>query len=83
MINFYVTESVDETSTRQECSEGDLRLAGSETMNVGNLEVCQFGVWGSICNTEWSEANSDIACGVLGFTAGNLFPFLTIINSEN
>ena len=63
----------NDTPTRQECNEGDLRLTGSDMANEGNLEICQLDMWGSICNTEWSEANSNVACKELGFTAGNLF----------
>ena len=72
-----VTESIlldDDTATIQRCNEGDLRLAGSEMVNEGNLEVCHLDVWGSVCNTEWTEANSNVACKELGFTAGNLLP---------
>ena len=67
-------ESDNNTSTTQKCTEGDLRLTGSEMENEGNLEVCHLDVWGSVCNTDWSEANSNVACKELGFTAGNLLP---------
>ena len=72
----------DEISMRQGCNEGDLRLIGSDMANEGNLEVCHFDVWGSVCNTDWSEANSNVACRELGFTTGNLFqfPMLRIVN---
>ena len=68
----------DDTPTTQTCKEGDLRLTGGKMANQGNLEVCHLDVWGSVCNTKWSEANSNVACKELGFTAGNLLPISNI-----
>ena len=56
------------------CTEGDLRLTGGEVKNEGDLEVCLFDVWGSVCDVNWSETDSKVACRQLGFTTGNISP---------
>ena len=64
-------------STRQSgCRRGDVRLTNSDVDNEGDLEVCRFGVWGSICDREWSKEDSEVACRQLGFTTGNVRPLL-------
>lgn len=52
---------------------GSLRLVGFETASIGSLEVCEGGVWGSVCASmdglagSWSRRNSVVACRQLGF----------------
>ena len=49
-----------------ECSDGGVRLADGDTPTEGRVEVCQGGVWGTICNDHWSQADTDVVCGELG-----------------
>ena len=58
-------------STRLECTNGDVRLAGGEVEYEGNLNVCHSEEWGSVCSEAWSRANSVVVCRQLGFTPGN------------
>ena len=48
----------------------DLRLADGERENGGRLEVQVNGIWGSVCNVNWSSNhnNADVACRQLGYS---------------
>ena len=49
------------------CTDGDLRLEGSELVHGGRLEMCYFGIWGTICDADWIISNAIVACRQLGF----------------
>ena len=52
--------------------EGSLQLVGFERLGAGRIEICQGGVWGTICadseSTPWSEKNAQVACRTLGYS---------------
>ena len=50
-----------------ECQEGSLRLEGGVTQELGRLEICVNGVWGVVCNKDWDDCDSAVACKELGF----------------
>jgi hypothetical protein len=41
--------------------------SGSVELGGGRLLVWLNGTWGSVCDDEWTEANSVVACRQLGF----------------
>ena len=49
-----------------------MRLVDGERENGGRLEVQVNGVWGTICNDNWSSNhnNADVACRQLGYSRG-------------
>ena len=49
------------------CTDGQLRLAGSNVGNEGRVEICLNNEWGTICDDGWSTNDANVACGVLGF----------------
>ena len=51
------------------CTDGDLRLQGGE-YNRGRVEVCDGGVWGTVCDDFWSTNDGNVACRQLGFPSG-------------
>lgn len=47
-----------------------LRLVGPAEhgfISNGYLEVAYEGVWGSVCSEDWSDKESFVACGNLGY----------------
>ena len=51
------------------CTEGDLRLEGTNSNLAGRLEVCYDGVWGTVCQDHWGRAEASVACRRLGFSS--------------
>ena len=51
-----------------ECEDGDIRLAGGPNEMGGRVEICDGGVWGSVCNQEFGEEEANVVCKELGFT---------------
>ena len=55
------------------CTENDVRLAGSDKASQGRVEICLYGVWGSVCDDGWTDAHSRVVCQQLGHERnGNL-----------
>ncbi|EFJ44985.1 hypothetical protein VOLCADRAFT_37783, partial [Volvox carteri f. nagariensis] len=56
-----------------------VRLAGGSSTS-GRLEVCSnAGLWGTVCDSGWSDVDASVACRQLGFARGvaaapNSFP---------
>ncbi len=51
------------------CTDGTLRLQDGE-YNSGRVEVCNGGVWGTVCDDFWDITDATIACRQLDFPAG-------------
>ena len=49
------------------CNDSDVRLTGTDTPTQGRLEVCFYGVWGSVCDDSWTDVNSQVVCQQLGY----------------
>ena len=55
------------------CENGSLRLVNSsgdtgEDMMSGRIEICWNGVWGTVCNHNWSLLDAAVVCYELGFS---------------
>ena len=49
------------------CTEDEYRLTGGETEREGRVEVCHGGLWGTVCESSWSDAHADTVCRALNF----------------
>ena len=47
--------------------EGNVRLVGGDTPNVGRVEVFLLGQWGTVCEYGWELADATVVCHELGY----------------
>ena len=52
----------------QGCATGEVRLVGGTSPNEGRVEVCQTGVWGTVCDDGWGTSDAQIVCRQLGYS---------------
>jgi len=52
------------------CEEGALRLVGGVSPYEGRVEVCgEDREWGTVCDADWTLANTRVVCRQLNFTS--------------
>ena len=49
------------------CPDNPIRLSGSSNTYSGRVEYCYNGIFGTICDDEWSLQDANVACRQLGF----------------
>ncbi len=54
------------------CTQGEIRLIGGSSEFQGRVEVCNSGVWGTVCDDAFGVTDAQVACRQLGYSsAGN------------
>ena len=51
------------------CTTGQLRLAGSNVVNEGRVEICINNEWGTVCDDSWGSNDASVVCRQLGYLA--------------
>ncbi|XP_069466783.1 neurotrypsin-like isoform X2 [Ambystoma mexicanum] len=51
-----------------DCSHGAVRLTGGQSKSEGRVELYYNGIWGTICNEQWTDADASVVCRQLGFS---------------
>ena len=51
-----------------DCNYGDMRLVGGVTVAEGRVELCINGMWGTLCDNEWTNRHTAVVCRYLGFS---------------
>ena len=47
-----------------------VRLFGTEHANYGELQILVDGRWGTVCDDNWTNVNTDVVCLQLGYNDG-------------
>ena len=50
------------------CLDGSVRIRGSNIENLGRVEVCVNGTWGTICDDFWDNRDASVVCRQLGYS---------------
>ena len=62
------------------CQDGDIQLAGGSYNNVGRIDLCVNGTWGTICSNSFDNKDASVVCQQLGYsTFGKLHPIFQAI----
>lgn len=51
------------------CTNGEVRLAGGNTLYEGRVEVCQNQEWGTVCSIGITPREASVVCRQLGYSA--------------
>ena len=50
-----------------DCEDGEVRLQNGTAPSNGRVEVCQNGIWGSVCSSQWDDTDASVVCRELGY----------------
>ena len=50
-----------------DCEDGEVRLQDGTASSNGRVEVCQNGIWGSVCSSQWDDTDASVVCRELGY----------------
>ena len=50
-----------------DCVDGDVRLQDGTYPSNGRVEICQHGIWQSVCSSHWDQNDAVVICRQLGY----------------
>ena len=69
-VSNFSTEGCYRAISDPECNETDIRLVDGPAANIGRVEICLNGVWGSVCDDYWDVRDAQVVCRQLGYDGG-------------
>ena len=48
---------------------GAVRLQDGTDISNGRVEMCQNGIWSSVCSNGWDQIDAGIVCRQLGYSS--------------
>ena len=73
LLQSYSSYRVENNLRSTSLGEGELRLFGSSTMDIGRLEIFLQGDWGTVCGDGFREVDANVACRQLGFSRASRY----------
>ena len=67
MYSHSIVIYISHWTTDTVCTDGDVRLAGSDRNNQGRVEICFNNQYGTVCDDGWDNVDASVVCGQLGF----------------
>ena len=64
------------------CTHGSVRLQGTSSHLIGEVEVCIRGVWSTVCGEEWDDNDATVICRQLGFSSYGIINMYLFIIKE-
>ena len=55
------------------CTDGQVRLAGGQSVLMGRVEVCIGEQYGTICDLGFDRPEASVVCGQLGYSRVSKF----------
>ena len=63
----HCTFTLTDVTQNDTVDEGNVRLVGGDTPNIGRVEIFLLGQWGTVCGYGWDIADATVVCHELGF----------------
>ena len=55
--------------TLELCQDGDVQLVDGSYNNVGRIDLCVNGIWGTICSNSFDNKDASVVCRQLGYSS--------------
>ena len=63
------------------CNEGNVRLVEGNNLLEGRVEVCKYGIWGTVCHRSWGNVDARVVCRQLGLSSAGIAVYALSKNS--
>ena len=53
-----------------------MRLVGGTNPYAGRVEICFYGIWGTVCDDSWANSDATVVCRQLGLHSLGLYKLI-------